>query len=554
MRRLTLLLLLLCGGPAMASAPFKVQVLSFNDFHGNINPPSGKDASMSITEDPGQPQKILGGSEYLATRLSILRQKAKHSITVSAGDLIGSSPLLSGMFHDEPTVEAMEAMHLDVSTVGNHEFDEGLTELLRMQNGGCHPEDGCFFPGEAYDGADFPWLAANVIYNNTRKSILPKTWIKKINGVNIGFIGMTLSGTPDLVSQAGIQGLTFEDEVKAANTAVNLLHQQKTRAIVLLLHEGGLQTGNFNGCEGISGPILELAKRLPAEIDLIVSGHTHQAYVCSLPDPNGRLRHVTSASAFGRAVTETWLTINPMTRDVVRSKTTSRNIMVTRDVERDAAQTAIISKWFPLYSVKAFEDVGFITASINAESRDAPSSLRNLVADSFLAATLGPPYKAEIAFINAGGIRSSLTFREASGALPAGRVTYEDLFNVIPNGNTIVTVTLTGDQIRLVLEEQYDDALSKQRILGVSEGLSFEFLTNGTTGNRIRNILFKGKPLEMTRSYQVTVPSFMLEGSVLGDGVNRLGAGGDLDALKAYMKANSPVSPPPVDRIRLLAQ
>ena len=149
---------------AVNSAGTRVQILSFNDFHGNLEPPIGSDAKMRETEDPQQYD--LGGSEYLSTTLSILRKKAKHSITASAGDVIGGSPLLSGMFHNEPTVESMEALKLDVSSVGNHEFDEGLTELLRMQYGGCHPEDGCYFPDEAYDGANFPWLAANVLYSN----------------------------------------------------------------------------------------------------------------------------------------------------------------------------------------------------------------------------------------------------------------------------------------------------------------------------------------------------------------------------------------------------
>lgn len=540
------------SGAGTAGAPFRVQILSINDFHGNVQPPSGVDARMSLTEDPQQNE--LGGSEYLAATLSTLRQKAKNSITVTAGDLLGASPMLSGMFHDEPTVESMEGMKLDVSSVGNHEFDEGFIELLRMQNGGCHPEDGCYFPEQPYDGASYPWLAANVIYSATGKSILPKTWIKKINGVNIGFIGMTLSGTPDLVSQAGIQGLTFEDEVKAATSAINELHKQKTRAVVLLIHEGGAQTGNYNGCDGISGPIVALAQKLPAEIDLIVSGHTHRAYICNLPDPNGKMRHVTSASAFGRAVTETWLTINPATRDVVRSKTTSANVMVARTLSPDPIQTALIDKWKPLYEVRAAENVGLITASIEAsKTRDTPSSLANLIADALLRASENAPYNAEMAFMNPGGVRASLSFKAATGALPAGSVNYEDLYKVMPFGNTILTLTLTGDQVRQLLEEQYDEATSKQRILGVSNGLSFDFLTNGTSGNRIKNILFKGKPLEMTKSYQVTVPENMLEGSVLGQGLNRLGAGGDLDALKAYIKANSPVSPPPADRVNMVS-
>lgn len=168
-----------------------------------------------------------------------MRQKAKHSITASAGDVIGGSPLLSGMFHDEPTVESMEALKLDVSSVGNHEFDQGLTEPLRMQYVGCHPEDGCYyFMDDPYDGANFPWLAANVIYSKSGKTVLPQTWVKRVGVVDIGFIGMTLAGTPTLVSQDATQGLRFENEVMAANRAVMALRKQKVRAVVLLIHEG----------------------------------------------------------------------------------------------------------------------------------------------------------------------------------------------------------------------------------------------------------------------------------------------------------------------------
>ena len=452
-----LFLLLLFGYGAFSGAAVKVQILSFNDFHGNLEPPRGSDARMMSTEDPSQQE--LGGSEYLSTTLSILRQQSKHSITASAGDLIGGSPLLSGMFHDEPTVESMEALKLDVSSVGNHEFDEGLTELLRMQYGGCHPEDGCYFADQPYDGANFPYLAANVLYNQSGKTILPQTWIKKVGGVKIGFIGMTLSGTPALVSQKGIQGLRFENEVMAANRAVMSLRKEKVRAIVLLIHEGGAQTGTYNNCDGISGPIADLAGKLPAEIDLIISGHTHRAYICMLPDPNGKLRHVTSASAFGRAVTETWLTVDQRTRDVIRSKTIASNIPVLRTVARDPALTEVIDKWTPLYRDKAFEEVGIITGNINGSpGRDTPSSLANLVADSMLAATSKPPNNAQIAFINQGGLRSNLTWLPASGNQEAGRITYSDLYEVLPFGDTIVTISLTGDQIRQYLFTRFDQA------------------------------------------------------------------------------------------------
>lgn len=554
------LILLLTGfaGAGVANAAVRVQILSFNDFHGHLEPPAGNDARMRTTEDPSQ--QDLGGSEYLSTTLSMLRQKARYSITASAGDLIGGSPLLSGMFHDEPTIESMEALKLDVSSVGNHEFDEGLTELLRMQYGGCHPEEGCYFPDDAYDGASFPWLAANVSYSRSEKSILPQTWVKRIAGVDIGFIGMTLSGTPSLVSQGGIQGLRFEDEVKAANRAVKDLGRKKVRAIVLLIHEGGLQTGFYNGCDGISGPIAELAQKLPAEIDLIISGHTHGAYVCKLPDPRGRLRQVTSASAFGRAVTETWLTLDPLTRDVIRARTTSRNVMVRRSVDRDPAQTAVIDKWMPLYQDKAYEEIGFITADITGSAgRDTPSSLANLVADSMLAVTAQAPHYAEIAFINQGGIRANLTWLPASGDQKAGRLSYADLYKVLPFGNTIVTVTLTGEEIRQALEQQYDPSRSRpQLILGVSSGFSFDYNSKAEQGSRIQNVMLHGAPLDSARTYQVTLGDYLAAGgdswTAFKGGRDPVGAGIDLNALKQYIRDNSPLSPPPVDRIRMVGQ
>lgn len=554
-RAITLFLLLMGSAEGGNANRWALQILSFNDFHGNLELPLGSDARMSKTEDPLQHD--LGGSEYLSTTLSILRKKALYSITASAGDVIGATPMISGMFHDEPTVEAMEALKLDVSSVGNHEFDEGLTELLRMQKGGCHPVDGCYFANQPYDGANFPWLAANVQYMANHKEVLPPTWIKRVAGVDIGFIGMTLSGTPTLVPQDGIKDLRFENEVRAAERAVKNLHKKKVRAIVLLIHEGGAQTGSYNGCEGISGPIFELAKKMSAEIDHIISGHTHRAYICKIPDPNGHPRYVTSASAFGRAVTETWLTINPKTRDVIRDQTTSSNVMVVRTVGRDPALTAVIDKWTPLYQGKANEEVGVITADISGSpGRDTPSSLANLVADSMLAATTTSPYNAEMAFINQGGIRANLTWVPASGAYPAGRISYADIYKVLPFGNTILTLTLTGEQIHEALEQQYDPTRSRaQLILGVSEGVAFDYLSSAPQGARIKNLTLNGQQVEKTRRYQVTVGDFLAAGgdsfTAFKKGLKPLGGGTDLDVLSNYMKMNHPLSPPPLDRIRM---
>ena len=224
---------------------FSLQVLSFNDFHGHLQPPGGTDETLGATLDPTGTK--VGGAEYLASTLEGLRAKARFSHTVAAGDLIGGSPFLSGLFHDEPAVESLNAMDLDVSSVGNHEFDEGVDELLRMQRGGCHPEDGCYAPwGEdGYPGADFPWLAANVVREKTGRTILPGTTIKKVRGVKVGYIGMTLEDTPTLVAQSGIQGIDFRDEVETANKAARQLRRQGVQTIIVLLHEGGYQTGTY---------------------------------------------------------------------------------------------------------------------------------------------------------------------------------------------------------------------------------------------------------------------------------------------------------------------
>ena len=292
------------------------------------------------TLDPSNTK--VGGAEYLASTLTTLRAKARNSHTVAAGDLIGGSPFLSGLFHDEPAVESLNAMGLDVSSVGNHEFDEGVEELQRMQYGGCHPEDGCYEPwGEGgYPGADFPWLAANVVDEKTGKTVLPGSTIRRVQGVKVGYIGMTLEGTPSLVAQAGIQGIEFRDEVETANATAKRLKKRGVKTIIVLLHEGGFQTGTYQGCTGISGPIVDIAENLDPEIDLVVTGHTHQPYVCNIPDPKGRDRMVTSAASFGRVVTETTLTINPRNGQVKRNKTTSTNHLVTRtnarpDPDRD---------------------------------------------------------------------------------------------------------------------------------------------------------------------------------------------------------------------------
>jgi 5'-nucleotidase len=336
----------------------EVQLLAFNDYHGHVQ----SDAAGNVDGVDA------GGGEYLSAKLNELRMGHKYSLTVAAGDLIGGSPAFSGLFHDEPSVESLNAMGLDVSSVGNHEFDEGVVELLRMQDGGCHPIDGCYFPEEPYTGADFQWLAANVVDEATGEPPLPPYWIEKFESVKVGFVGMTLEATDTLVAAAGIEGWDFLDEAETANRLVPILKAQGVQAIVVLLHEGGSQTpppGDVDACVGISGPIVAINEALHPEIDVLITGHTHLPYSCVLPDNGGRPRIVTSAYAYGRVVSEVNLVLDKRTKDVRRDLSTATNHLVDRaTLIPDPAITEVIDKWLPLYEAAGNTPVGSITEDI----------------------------------------------------------------------------------------------------------------------------------------------------------------------------------------------
>jgi 5'-nucleotidase len=315
MRSICLLLLAtLLAVPAPAGAApgreVEVQLLGLNDFHGHLEPTT----PGTIEPDPSSPRVPAGGAEYLATHIRTKAAENRNTLVVSAGDLIGASPLLSALFHDEPTIEAMNRIGLDLNAVGNHEFDEGATELARMQRGGCHPVDGCL-DGDGFGGARFRFLAANVVREGSGSTLFRPYAIRSFRGVRVGFIGMTLEGTPDIVSPSGVAGLDFLDEAETANRyADELRRRHGVRAVVVLLHEGGVQSqpGGINDCQGISGPVVDIVERTTKQVDLFVTGHTHSAYNCVIDG-----RPVTSASSFGRLLTDIDLTLDRRSRDVV---------------------------------------------------------------------------------------------------------------------------------------------------------------------------------------------------------------------------------------------
>lgn len=537
-----------------------LQLLAFNDYHGHLEP------GAAGTVD-GQPA---GGSEYLSAKLNELRADAKYSLTVAAGDLIGGSPAFSGLFHDEPSVESLNAMKLDVSSVGNHEFDEGVTELLRMQNGGCHPVDGCYFPASPFPGADFQWLAANVVNEVTGETPLPPYWIEKVESVKVAFIGMTLEATDTLVAAAGIQGWDFLDEADTANALVPILKAQGVEAIVVLLHEGGSQTpppGAVDACVGISGPIVAINDALDPEIDAMVTGHTHLPYNCVLSDSDGDPRIVTSAYSYGRVVSELNLVLDKRTNDVRRDLSSARNhAVIQAHLDPDPAMTAIIDKWQPLFDEAGNTPVGTITETIvrggtpPGSDRGVESPAGNLVADAQLWATSSN--FAEIAFMNPGGLRSELTYPESAGE-GDGVVTFGEAFTFQPFGNTLVTFAMTGAQIISVLEEQCQPSGSSRPFLhlGVSEGFTYDLATTIVAGEctsvTVSNVQLNGVDLDPVANYNVTVNNFLADG---GDNfvtfatvtTARLDGGNDLLAFINYLGTFSPVSPPGTDRVNEL--
>jgi 5'-nucleotidase len=536
------LMLAASPAPAQTAAPVDLRILAINDFHGNLRPPPG---GILVADPADKTRKITvpaGGAEHMATAVRELREGHKNTAFVAAGDLIGASPFLSAMFHDEPTIESLDMMGLDVASVGNHEFDEGKDELLRMQNGGCHPKDGCQGPHD-FKGAKFRYLAASTIEKSTGKPLLPAYEIRQFDGIPVAFIGLTLKGTPLIVAPDGVASLEFRDEAETVNALVPELKARGVEAIVVLIHEGGLPTGDYNECPGISGPIVEIVKKFDKAVDVVVSGHTHRAYVCEI---DGRL--VTSADKYSTLVTAIDLKLDPATRDVVSAKADNTIVRIAQ-YPKDAQQTALIESYDKLAAPIANRPAGSVTETLSRVPNTAgESALGDIIADAQLAATASEKSGgAVIAFTNPGGIRSDIPRKDD------GAVSYGDVFAAQPFRNQLVTMTLTGRQIKDALEQQWTDP-KRPRILQVSRGFAYTWDNSKPDGERIvaESMQLNGRQIDLVANYRVTVNNYL---AVAGDGFTALKGADqltgiyDVDALYAYFGANSPVAPEPPSRI-----
>ncbi|MEV1288502.1 bifunctional metallophosphatase/5'-nucleotidase [Micromonospora sp. NPDC049679] len=562
------------GTPAAATV--KGNFLSYNDFHGAIDPPTGSGAVVNGTP--------AGGVEYLATWLKKLRAEAaaegRKTTTVGAGDLIGASPLVSAAFHDEPTIELMDLVGLDISSVGNHEFDEGVDELIRMTKGGCHPVDGCK-AGHEFAGAKFNYLAANTVSKRTGLPVLPPVDLRLVDGVPVGFVGLTLKGTPRIVNPAGITSVEFSDEVETANKWGGLLRSFGVKSLVLLLHEGGQQsapptTPGISDCANFSGPVVPIVAGLRPEFGLVVSGHTHRFYSCSLPNSSGAQTVVTSAGSNGQLITDIDYSIDR--RSGRFAEISARNVIVengVRDADGTWRQTtpgsyvrnaalvdpqakALADTYRTAVAPIANRVVGAITADIVRDNQpNQESPLGDVIADAQLAWTRDNG--AQIALMNPGGVRASLSYAASSGGEAPGQITYGEAFTVQPFNNLVVTQTLTGAQLKDVLEQQFVGfaGQTSQRVLQVSAGLTYSYDTRLSAGQRVSGLSLNGVPIDPAASYRVTTNDFLANG---GDGFTTLSAGTgrttangfDVDALVGYLGAGAPVAPGPANRITRL--
>ncbi len=560
--------------PAAGAPPFQVKIIAFNDYHGNLESPGTFGQNTAV---PSEQRPPVGGADIIAAHVARLKAGNPNNVVVSAGDSIGASPLISSLFHDEPAVETLNRIGLEFNSVGNHEFDRGADELLRLQRGGCKTVDGQADPDSCqgakvgtpvpFEGATFQWLSANVLDTRTGQPLLPPYGIKRFNGVDVAFIGMTLEATPQIVTPSGVSGLAFRDEADTVNALIPELRAQGIEAIVVLIHEGGRQSGSLadiNGCEGelVDTPIAGIVPRFDAAVDAVITGHTHSAYNCRLPNAGGTAIPVTSSSAFGRVLTDLDITLDPVTRDVTGATATNR-LTVRNDpaIAPVAEVAAIVEGYKAQVTPIANRVIGAISQDVPNARSDGACNMPagELIADAQLSATLGDESgNAQIAFMNGGGVRSpGFVYAGSNAGEGDGQVTYGEAFTVQPFGNSRVTMTLTSSDLKNLLEEQFagcqGQSPSATRVLIPSGG--FRYTWNGAAacaervtdvslalpGGRVSIVNASGAIAEPDRAWRVTVNSFLADGgdgfATLKGGSDRLGGAQDIDALSDYLAA-----------------
>lgn len=544
---LLLVTLLATSATTMAAAkpePVTIQILAVNDFHGALDPSSTTISGVNYWN---------GGAEYLANFVQAAAATNPNTVKVSVGDMVGASPLLSALFHDEPTVMAFNQMGFDFNVTGNHEFDEGWQELLRLQNGGCHPTDGCIPGVPAFPGADFEYLSANVIRLDNGQTLFPSIAVREFNGVKVGFIGVALESTPTIVVPSAVAGLEFLPEVETINRYVKVLKDTEgIKAIVVLLHDGVGSSANASACNLNDPFFANVVMNIDPEVDALITGHSHLFYNCQVKvKKNYDPMLVTSAQSNGRYLTSIALTVNATNGQVSASSATNTPVLTPKSsAVPNAAMKALLDQYRAVAAPLANVVIGSITADIVRAASFEESALGDVIADAQLAWTSAPGYGgAVVAMTNPGGIRTDLTYNQSSGGEAPGEVTFGEAFAVQPFSNSLVTMDLTGAQLKEVLEQQ----ASAARMLQVSASLTYTWTASASPGSQVSNLMVNGIAVDPTASYRITVNNFLAAGgdgfSKFTAGTNLLIGGFDVDALVGYLMANSPVAPGPKNRI-----
>ncbi len=551
------------------AVPTEVRIVAFNDFHGNLMPPGL--AIEAPLAGGGSVQVPAGGAPWLASAIRAAKSEGPNTIVVSAGDMIGASPLASALFLDEPTIEVMNAAGVDFNAAGNHEFDKGSAELKRLANGGC-AKNTLRVPcqlNKDFPGASFGILTANTI-DKDGSTLFPAVGIKTVgsgaSAVKIAFIGLTLQGTSQLVSPNGISGIHFAPEAETVNALVPGLKAQGINAIVVLIHEGGYPTSKpMEDCAGLQGPIVSIVEALDPAVDLVVSGHTHRAYVCEMPVQGRSPVLLTSAGKYGTMLTDIRLQVDPVSGDVV-ARSAKQQIIQSVGFENstgridttdaypqfqpDQQVAGIVAAYGAAAAPLALRPIGSMTASApRTQVASGESVFGNLIADAQLEATRAPEQGgADIALINEGGVRTDL--------IPdtEGKVRFSQLFNAQPFGNQMIVRSYTGAELKAILEQQFRG--NSGEVMSVSDTLRYSFDMRRPEGDRVRDIRVKGRALDMAATYRVTINDFLSAG---GDGFTAFKVGrdtqvgaGDVDVMEAYFAAHSPVTPPATNRIKRL--
>ncbi len=522
--------LLLSGCASAPVRPLEINLVALNDFHGNLEP------SKYTYTPPGstQPRTIqAGGIDVLKGALDTFRKDDPDLLFVAAGDLVGASPAASSMFADEPSIEALNRMGLVASSLGNHEFDQGPKELLRQQHGGCdspRPAKACRLSPD-FKGAGFTYLAANVVDAQTGKTLVPGWRIVDVKGVKVGLIGAVLHDLASVTIASSIKGLAIEDEAASINAVLPVMRAQGAQVFVVLIHEGGFADQPYDkaDCDTLHGPIVAITKQLDPAIRLVISGHSHTGYLCKV---DGKV--VTQADAYGHLLSRIRLTLDPATKAVQDIQV--RNVVMAPDAfQPDASLSAYLADVRAKSRAALAKPVARVQGTLSRKENPAGESvLGGVIADAAVAATRDQG--AQVGFMNPGGIRKDLETGEG------GIVSFGQAQAVLPFGNTLVVMDLTGAQLRRVLEQQWDrPAASSPSVLAVSSSLTYDWDGTQPAGRRTANVKVDGKALDDNKVYRVVANNFLAEGGdnipMFAKGTRRVETGlRDLDALIAYLQ------------------